>query len=167
MELNENNKTTYLEELNGSDFEIADHQPDITGWDIVDSFGNELGEVKDLIFDSQALKVRYVIADIDATTMETGNKESRKVLIPIGIVDLDENKDEVILSQFAAGSLIALPTYESGKTISPVEELTVRHVFLGTESMPDASIVVYEIHPEDFYTHSHFDDSRFNRRRPG
>lgn len=159
MEINENNRTTYLEELSGSDFEVADHQPDITGWEIVDSLGNEIGEVDDLIFDSNARKVRYIVASLDL--------DERLVLIPIGIVDLDEDDDEVIVPEVSPTFLATLPTYTPGKIISPAEELAVRYAFLGQDSLPDAHAVVYEEHPEDFYTHGHFDDARFTKRITG
>jgi sporulation protein YlmC with PRC-barrel domain len=163
METNENKKTTYLQELSGSDFEIADHQPDITGWEIIDSFGEEVGEVRDLIFDSDARKVRYIVAELDFEIEEPQDFDPKVVLIPIGVVDLDNDNDEVVIKEFAATQLLSLPAYESGKIISPVEELAVRHAFLGDASLPNANSVVYESHPEEFYTHGHFDDSRFTR----
>ena len=163
MEINENNRTTYLEELSSSDFEIVDHQPDINGWEIIDSVGNEVGEVKDLIFDSNAQKVRYIVADLNFETEDDHDYNPRVVLIPIGVVDLDNDNDEVLLKEFVAAQLLTLPEYESGKTISPVEELAIRHAFLGNAALPDADSVVYDTDPDAFYAHSHFDDSRFNK----
>jgi sporulation protein YlmC with PRC-barrel domain len=163
MEINENNKTTYLQELSASDYEIADHQPDINGWEIIDSLGDEVGEVRDLIFDSNAKKVRYIVAELDFEIEEPQDYDPKVVLIPIGVVDLDSDNDEVVLKDFVATQLLSLPSYESGKIISPVEELAVRHAFLGDASLPNANSVVYEDHPEDFYAHGHFDDSRFTR----
>jgi sporulation protein YlmC with PRC-barrel domain len=173
METKENNKTTYLEELGGSAFEVADHQPDITGWEILDSLGNEIGEVEDLIFDSSARKVRYIVASLDldeeiepADGVEN-ETENHLVLIPIGIVDLDEDDDEVIIPAVSTAFLATLPYYTPGKIISPAEELAVRYAFLGQDSLPDADAVVYEQHPEDFYSHRHFDDDRFTKRISG
>lgn len=162
METNEHNRTTYLEELSGSDFEVADHQPDITGWEVVDSLGNEIGEIEDLIFDSKARKVRYIVASLDLD-----EEVERLVLIPIGIVDLDEDEEEVIVPEVSAAFLSTLPQYTPGKIISPAAELAVRYAFLGQDSLPDADAVVYEEHPEDFYTHGHFDDARFRKRITG
>jgi len=169
MEIQDNHRTTYLERLKGSDFEIADHQPDITGWEITDSLGNELGEVEDLIFDSNARKVRYIVAslEMDGSLVIDTQEDSRLVLIPIGVVDLDEEDDEVIVPEASAMFLATLPTYEDGKTISPAQELSVRYAFLGQESLPDADSVVYEQHPEGFYSHGHFDESRFRKRITG
>ncbi|WP_158796183.1 PRC-barrel domain-containing protein [Pedobacter sp. L105] len=163
MEHKENNRTTYLEELSGSDYEIADDQPDISGWRIADSSGSEIGEVKDLIFDSNAGKVRYLISSIDVDADRDGDKETRVVLIPIGVVSFDEKKDEVILPAVYTYRLGTLPEYESGKIISPVEELAIRYAFLGKDSLPHADSVVYESHPDDFYDHDHFNDNHFTR----
>ncbi len=169
MEAYENNSTTYSQELSGSDFEIADHQPDITGWEIVDSLGNGLGEVEDLIFDSIARKVRYIVASLGLGVPGNSDIEgaSQLVLIPIGIVDLDNEDDEVIVPEVSGVYLAALPRYEPGKSISPAEELAVRYAFLGKESLSDADAVVYGRHPEDFYSHGHFDESRFSKLSTG
>ncbi|WP_222536906.1 PRC-barrel domain-containing protein [Pedobacter polysacchareus] len=164
METNEPHKTTYLEELSASDFEVADKQPDINGWEILDSQGNELGEVEDLIFDSNARKVRYIVARLDLEELENEGPDDHLVLIPIGVVDLDEDEEEVILPEVSVGFLATLPRYTPGKTISPAEELALRYAFLGEDALPHADAVVYETHPEDFYTHKHFDDARFKKQ---
>ena len=166
MEVNNNNRTTYLEELSGGDFEVAEHQPDIVGWEVVDSEGHELGGVEDLIFDRQALKVRYIVAslDLEEDSLAEGELENRLVLIPIGILHLDEDSDQVIVPGFSRSLLLTLPEYTPGETISPAEELAVRYAFLGQDALPDADAVVYETHLEDFYSHGHFDDARFAKR---
>jgi sporulation protein YlmC with PRC-barrel domain len=161
MESNEINKTTYLQELSGSDFEIADNQPNIIGWEIVDELGDQIGEVKDLIFDSSAKKVRYVVAELDFELEDGPDFDSKSVLIPIGMVDLDDDDEIVTVTRLLSTELLTLPSFESGKIISPVEELAIRHAFLGNEALPDAESVVYDSHPEDFYLHGQFDNSRF------
>lgn len=161
METNKPNRTTYLEQLSDSDFELADGQPNITGWAIVDHLGDEVGEVEDLIFDSSAGKIRYIVALIDTYVVPKGG--ARMVLIPIGVVELHENEDEVILPEASADLLSSLPEYEPDKTISPAEELAIRYAFLGEQSLPHMDAVVYEAHPEDFYNHDHFDDGRIIR----
>ncbi len=169
MEINESNRTTYLEELRSSNFEIADHQPDINGWEIVDSLGNELGEVQDIIFDSREQKVRYIVASLDSDMISDveDQQNSRLVLIPIGILQLDEDDDEVIVPNASAALLATVPEFEPGKTISPAEELAIRYAFLGEQALPHADAVVYESHAEDFYNHGHFDDAGFTKRITG
>lgn len=160
MESNAHNHTALrLVELSGSDFEISDHQPDITSWTIIDKNATEIGEVNDLIFDKETNKVRYIVALIDLKEEEG----TRSVLIPIGIVDLDEKEENVILSKHDAASLVSLPTYKSGTVISPAEELAVRYTFLGKEGLTNENDDSYQAHPEDFYAHEHFNDEKFKK----
>ncbi|EDM35159.1 hypothetical protein PBAL39_16796 [Pedobacter sp. BAL39] len=159
MEENEAHRTTYLEELSSSDYEIADHQPDILGWEIVDTSDNEIGEVIDLIFDIQEKKVRYIVADLVLATDHSGY-----VLLPIGLVGLDDDEDEVVIDAGYTPYISSLPEYESGKTISPVEELAIRYALMGEQALPHAEHVVYERHPGNFYDHGHFDDEKFIKR---
>jgi len=155
-------KNERLEELGGSDFEIADHQPDITGWEIYDSLGDYIGDVDDLIFDNEALKVRYIITRLEGYELD----EEKTVLIPIGLVTLKEDKDEVLLTEAISSKLSFLPAYESGK-ISPLDELQIRDVLTGTAEHV-VQVMNYKHNPEDdFYNHTHFSDEGYNRNPPG
>ena len=58
------NKEKRLQELRGSNFEIAKHQPDIRGWQVRNNTGHLIGKVQELIFDSRAHKVRYMVVSI-------------------------------------------------------------------------------------------------------
>jgi sporulation protein YlmC with PRC-barrel domain len=161
MEMDEHNNTALrLEELSTSDFEVADHQPDITGWELVDSSGLELGEIEDLIFDREAKKVRYLVVSLELDELDS----PRLVLVPIGIVSLDEDNEEVLLPQGVVTGLLTLPVYRSGTVISPAEELAVRYAFMGREGLMLEVSDVYESHPEDFYSHAHFDDTQFIKK---
>lgn len=162
MEPNEHNTTALrLQELSGSEFQISDDQPDIIGWLIVDVSGDEIGEVDDVIFDMDTKKVRYIVALLDIDDQD----DLRRVLIPIGIVDLDESEDEVIIPEETNSFLKSLPIYVSGTIISPAEELAIRYAFLGSNGLAEENQHDYQSHPEDFYTHQHFDDTRFKKRK--
>lgn len=161
MEPNEHNSTALrLQELSKSGFEISEEQPDIISWKIVDVNGDEIGEVNDVIFDMETKKVRYIVALLDLDEDE----DAKQVLIPIGIVDLDEAEDEVIMPEETVVFLNSLPVYESGTVISPAEELAIRYAFLGKNGLVENSDHDYQLHPDDFYTHEHFDDAKFKRR---
>ncbi len=56
--------TKRLQELRGSDFAVAKGQPDIRGWEVRDNLGHLIGKVSELIFDSRAHKVRYMVVNI-------------------------------------------------------------------------------------------------------
>lgn len=158
----EENEFNRLEELGSSDFEISDNQPDITGWEIFDSADDYIGDVADLIFDNVSLKVRYIVTKLEGYDME----EDKTVLIPIGLVTLKEEEDEVLLTEAISSKLPYLPAY-TGENITPTEELQIRDVLTGTAEHVVA-VMNYKHTPEDdFYNHTHFDDTGYIRNPPG
>lgn len=157
----EENRNDRLQELSGSNFEIAEHQPDITDWEIFDASGDYIGDVEDLIFDSDTFKVRYIVTELD----ERNTDVERLVLIPIGLVTLHENEDEVILTESVAANLAFLPTYEKGQ-VTPAHELQIREVLTGNIAGNVAG-TAYEQHPDNFYDHNHFDDKGYIKNPAG
>lgn len=162
------NKYSNLEELGGSGFEIADGQPDVRGWDVIDGEGLKIGEVEEVLFNRESQKVRYLVVDIDdnelnLTHTETAEKHPGIVLIPIGLAELDEDEDEILVPDVTAEQIAALPPYEKGN-VTPVTESITRSVLAGT-AVGDA--IAYNA--ENFYSHEHFDEQRFygNRRVSG
>jgi sporulation protein YlmC with PRC-barrel domain len=161
METNEHNNTALrLQELSESDFEIVDGQPHVIGWSITTTAGQEIGVVHDLIFDKEAKKVRYVVGSIQEKIKEN----SELVLIPIGILDLHEKNNEVIMPEVSNGYLNTLPVYVKGTIISPAEELAIRYAFLGKDGLTELD-EDKEKSLVDFYEHEHFNDERFRRSR--
>lgn len=69
------------------DLEVADHDPDVRGWQVVGPGGDEVGEVTDLIVDPAEMKVRYLETQL-------ANKR-RHVLIPIEGAALSNTREEV------------------------------------------------------------------------
>jgi sporulation protein YlmC with PRC-barrel domain len=163
MEEKEHNHTALrLQELNDSDFEIADDQPDIINWLIVDVNGDEIGEVEDVIFDLESRKVLYIVSLID-----NDNEEGfKRVLIPIGVVDFNEAEDEVVMSESVADLIDTLPVYKPGTVISPAEELAIRFAFLGNDALIQEGDQNYQAHSEDFYSHHHFATEKYKKRNP-
>ncbi|MFD2146668.1 PRC-barrel domain-containing protein [Mucilaginibacter antarcticus] len=101
MTYQEENKYNRLEELNGSDYQIVEGEPDITGWEVIDAQGRRIGEVDDVLFDTQTRDVRYMIVDLEENELDIDI--AKKVLIPIGIAELpelcEEDDDEVAENQ--------------------------------------------------------------------
>ena len=164
MDINENNTADdRLEELSGSDFEIADGQPDISGWDVIDTSGRYLGEIEELIFDKQSRKVRYLIVNLEDNEVEI---DERVVLVPIGLATIHEEDDDVILAELTATRLNVLPEYEKGK-ITPQLETRIRDTFTGLAAAVAAGADTYRSHPDTFYEHEHFNEQQFyaNRRK--
>ena len=148
------NNYSRLVELSESDFEIVDGQPDIQGWDIENSKGVKIGEVDDLLFDPETRKVRYIVLDTENNDLDL---EDGHVLIPIGVAELHEKNDTVLIPNVTVEQLIALPLYERGREISPETEAEIRNVFI----KPDTTIVT----DNDFYEHEHFNETKFYSKR--
>jgi stress response protein YsnF len=161
---NDYNQTNRLQELGGSDYEIADHQPNIKGWTVKDAQGQTIGEVDELIFDVQSRKVRYMVVDLEGSTLDL---DPRDVLIPIGIADLHESDDDVILPTVTAEQLRSLPTYHKGR-IDQEHETSIRSIFAaigGAAAGAGAALTNHHSDRDDFYNHELFSDRSFTRRR--
>jgi photosynthetic reaction center H subunit len=155
MTREERNDYRRLESLAGSDYEIADGNPEIQGWDIIDDLGNRVGEVRNLLFNPSSMKVRYVIADLDVD-----NSGIRSILIPIGLAELHETDDEVYLPGVTAAQLSAVPNY-SEDAIAEMYEEEVLNSFRSNTVLE----APYTYDMEKFYSHPHFDDQKIYHKR--
>jgi len=163
----ENVSNRQLQELSHSDYEIADGQPNIKGWDVKDESGKNIGEVKDLLFDETSRKVRYIIVDFDGNDFDL---DDRKVLVPIGVANLHDNDDDVILPGVTVSQLQSLPPYEKG-SLTPDTEHSIRNVFAGIGGATVAGTALTSkagTNVDDvFYSHDHFnEDNLYRNRKP-
>lgn len=143
-----------LHELNGSNFEIAKGQEDITGWDVLDTQRNKIGKVNDLVFDKESMKVRYIILQV-RKDKDIGLDEKRKVLIPIGTAQLDKDNDHVILPNMTVSQLNTIPEYNKDMLDREMETNTVNTVTGGTAMAAG----------NDFYNHEVFNDNNLYKNR--
>jgi len=163
MAMEDNNlEYSRLEELSGSDFEIADGQPNIKGWDVKNDLGQVIGDVEELLINPQTQKVRYMVVDTDANDLRLA---ARKILIPIGVAELHEDDDYVVVPQVTVSHIETLPDYERG-ALNAEHETYIRSTFssLGAAGMGMGAIG--STPTEDFYEHEQFNANRlYNRRR--
>ncbi|MEX8548714.1 MAG: DUF2382 domain-containing protein [Mucilaginibacter sp.] len=159
MATNEYGSNAQLLALSGSDFEIADGQPNIKGWDVKDAQGKQIGDVDDLIFNPNNDKVVYLVVDQDDNELDLD--EDKKVLIPIGLAELHESDDDVLLPSITVAQLNQLPAYEKGNITSETES-TIRNILGGGAVAAGASALTGN---EDFYQHEHFNDAKLYGRR--
>ncbi len=160
----ENNRNTRLQKLSGSDFEIVDGEPDIRGWDVKDVSGKQIGEVEELIFDLQSRKVRYLVVDLEDNDFDL---DSREVLVPIGVAELHESDDDVILNGITADQLRSLPEYDEDR-FDTEHEKNIRNVFGGLGAAAVTGTVASTTkggHDDDFYDHEHFNEKNLYRNR--
>lgn len=127
----DNMKHRRLQELDRSDFEIVREDPDIRGWDVRGINGRKVGAVEDLIVDAQEKKVRYMVVDLDDNELKLRH---RKVLIPIGLAELDQKDDDVLIPNIPAQQFGELPDYDRDSLSADVE----RRIFsiLNTRTQP-------------------------------
>jgi photosynthetic reaction center H subunit len=144
------NQIVPLDELD--DFDVAEGDPDVRGWDVIAADGRKIGEVDDLLVDTTAMKVRYLDVEADDELMEAD--DDRHFLIPIGYARLDRDNDHVVVDGLQASEVASLPPY----THTPITrdyESSIRSRFepgytgAGTTGQ------------EDFYGGASYDDSRF------
>ncbi|MDQ3279122.1 MAG: PRC-barrel domain-containing protein [Bacteroidota bacterium] len=121
-----------LQELDRSDFGIVKGEPDIRGWDVRNAAGQKIGEVEELIIDAQRQKVRYMVIELDDDEVEL--EDDKRVLIPIGLAELDKEDDDVLLPSITVEHLRALPAYDENN----LDEDTERQVCttLGRQEIP-------------------------------
>lgn len=156
------NKIKRLQELRGSGYEVAKGQPDIRGWEVRDTDGHLMAKVRELIFDTRAQKVRYMIVDvIDSKELQL---EKRSVMVPIGLAELQQQYDDVILPKVTPFHLRALPRYSKDDLGSRAER-AISTVF-GIESKPlPATHTADDDVEESFYNNEMFNENNMHRRR--
>jgi hypothetical protein len=147
-----------LVELGNSGYEIVADEPDIRKWKVTNANGKILGVVDELLVDRQVNKVRYIVLDMQGKPL---NLLSRKILIPIGIAQLDRVDDIVILPTITIEHLATLPTYKKGKLAFETER-KIRNVFAPSNAQVDYND---DIADETFYQDDYFDDRNFYESR--
>jgi uncharacterized protein (TIGR02271 family) len=97
------------------DFEIADGDPDPRGWELITSDGREVGEVDELIVDRSAMKVRYLVCELDEEALGLDDAD-RHVLIPVGYARLDTDEKHVHVEELSSTQLAGLPAFTGDLT---------------------------------------------------
>ncbi|HEV8272321.1 MAG TPA: PRC-barrel domain-containing protein [Chitinophagaceae bacterium] len=158
-----------LQELDHSNFEITKGDPDIRGWDVRYRNGERIGSVEELVLDTKAKKVRYMIVDLDENELRL---EHRKVLIPIGFAELDNGNDDVLIPNVSVDQLCSLPDYSRNSLTHEVER-KISSVFgrkvnvepvKPLQSSDRATVAGEDVDP-DFYSHEHYNTDNLYRNR--
>ena len=155
----DNRKHTRLQELDRSDFEVVQGEPDIRGWDVRNSRSQKIGEVEELIIDIQQKKVRYMVVDLDDNELQL---DHRKILLPIGLAELHKEDDDVILPTVNADHLKALPVYDKNNLTLQMETLIC--TTLGRKMETSSMLEGEELNPE-FYRHDYYNDDNLYKHR--
>ena len=168
-------KNNRLQELDHSNFEIVKDEPDIRGWDVRYKNGEKIGSVEELILDTAAKKVRYMIVDLDENELRL---EHRKIVIPIGFAELDGRSDDVLIPNVSVDQLCNLPDYKRSE-LTPDFERRISSTFgrkVKVEPIPSSrkvekekrSVAESEINDDidpDFYSHENYRTDNLYRNR--
>jgi photosynthetic reaction center H subunit len=106
----EGGRLAMLSELD--DFDVADEDPDPRNWEVIASDRRAIGEVKDLVVDTSAMKVRYLDVDVNEEALGAAELRDRHILIPIGYARLDEDSDQVVVDAISSREVPSLPPFE-------------------------------------------------------
>jgi hypothetical protein len=176
----DNMKHRRLQELGLSDFEVVEGEPDIRGWEVCLASGDRAGKVKELILDAQLKRVRYLVLDLQKNKLGLDDKE---VLLPIGMAELRQDEDTVLLPAVQTVQLVQLPAYDRDALDHDMErricvvlgrnesEMPVRKALppsTTAEGSGQEGTGAYAdgLAPEpDFYRHNYYEDDRLYRQR--
>ena len=156
------NKAKRLQELGGSGYEVAKGQPDIRGWEVRNANGQLIGKVNELIFDSRANKVRYMVINVNDT--KELQLEKRTVMVPIGLAVLEHKYDDVILPNVTPFQLRALPRYYKDDLGTKAEH-AISTVFGRNDIKTPAVYKEDEDVDENFYNNEMFNENNMYSRR--
>lgn len=166
-----------LQELDHSNFEIVKGEPDIRGWDVRYITGEKLGSVEELIIDIEEKKVRYMVVDLEENELTLIR---RRILIPIGLAELDKKEDDVLIPNISVEQLSRLPDYVKNE-LNPLVERRISST-LGREleeaRMTEVSAVPVaaneiaknkknhsDVHDTGFYLHEHYNVRNLYKNR--
>ncbi|WP_048920695.1 PRC-barrel domain-containing protein [Rufibacter radiotolerans] len=121
------NWSSELKELGDSSYQLAKGEPDIRGWNIFDGQGKRIGEVKELLCDAHARKVRYLVVDLEGNLLDL---EPRDILVPISLAELHPSEKAVIIPQVSSRQFQALPAYHRDQ-LTPEMQTQVQRIFVG------------------------------------
>ncbi|MFD2785959.1 PRC-barrel domain-containing protein [Hymenobacter rubripertinctus] len=136
-----------------TEFEVADDNPDIRGWAVRGADGRQFGQVVELIVDVDALKVRYLDVELDASLGLS--ERDRHILLPIGVAALDEDADNVFVPSLTYQSVTEYPSYAEIQITREYEQAMLRALKL---PLPAAA-------EPDFYNQPGYDGTTFYQRR--
>lgn len=109
-----------LDELDNYTIEKGD--PDPRGSTVVTSDGRRLGEVVDLIVDTTAMKVRYLVVDVEDDAVSMAGE--RSILLDIHKVEIREDARQIVASSFTGEETAYTPPPAAGRTERDSARLT-------------------------------------------
>lgn len=130
----------FLDEM--SDYKVANDDPDVRGWNVVDENNQRVGKIDNLLVDKRAEKVRYLDVEIDENLIKEGHDayahgkssgvheyENREgevhMVIPIGLARIDSDNKTVISDKINRHTIESGHLHRKGEHITPDHERRV------------------------------------------
>ncbi|MEM9992176.1 MAG: PRC-barrel domain-containing protein [Bacteroidota bacterium] len=182
----------YLDQLD--DYKVHEDDTDVRGWNIYDRAGIKFGEITNLAVDKSAMRTRYVVVELedenvyqrDTNFFERigedikdlfGDNNDRSVLIPVGMVDIDEEDSKVSVFDFDSTYVSSGPrfSYSNREYVRPELELATARYYTQTDDVEDSRNTYRKttynsdlplegiLDKETFYNTPIFDRKRYRR----
>lgn len=149
-----NKNLLYLHDLSG--YKVADDYPDVRGWEVKDADNRTVGKVDGLLVNKEAERVVYLDVEVDEDVIEAGHETyaskasdgvheflnedgESHLIVPIGIVDLDEENKTAHAPQINYETFAKTSRFSKGTDLDRAYELLVfNNYFPGsTDEVPD------------------------------
>ena len=130
------------------DFRIARHDPDPRGWTVLAADGRKIGSIDELIVDTRAMKVRYLVCRVNEEALGL-DRQHRHILIPVGYARLDEDNHNVLLDTIPSSAIAEMPVY-SGEQLTRELEAEVLAAY-GPDAGSEALHHDPRFDPQEFY----------------
>lgn len=154
----EHGRNSHLEELGKlPEYKIAREDPDVRGWLVHSSDSQPIGRVEELIVDTQAEKVRYLIVDVDKAY--AADSKDHYMLVPIGAARVEENGNSVRLNHINSRNSTNYPVYR-GDSISREYENSIRRFYESGGTAPQGSEIIRDVHTGKSYYSSETEKQR-------
>ena len=164
-----NKNLYYLEEL--SDYKVASEYSDVRGWDVIDADNRIIGKVTNLLVNKKAERVVYLDVEVDTTLIEDSyntyqvpasdgvhgfiNKDGDDhLIVPIGMVSLDEEKKKVLTNQINYMTFTKARRFNKGADIDRDYELILFRQYIGDNTI---DMTIFD---DKFYNRKEFENKK-------
>ena len=138
------------------DYQVADGDSDVRGWDVIGSEGEKFGKIHDLLVDLNAMKVRYL--DIDINDSVWDDDEKLQMIVPVGTAILNKDDKNVVLPKVSVANLRAYPLYRREPIYLMRDyERAVKDYYSGEGKYEHRRF-------NDFYEGEYYNDTNFYKR---
>lgn len=174
--MSDNNRNLYyLDEL--SDYKVASDDCDVRGWKVKDADNRTIGKVDDLLVNKIAERVVYLDVEVDKSLLEDDRDDTNQIpvadgaygfmnkdgdnhlIIPIGMVRLDEENENVVASGIDYKTFGKIKRFSKGTVIEPDYELSVYRHYVTDNTIDDSTII-----DDRFYSRKEFENSLRRRK---